>query len=385
MEGAQTSSLDEDLRIRLEGAGEVLEQGVRRLDGLARRLQVGAEKLERDDVDEVRAVLASLPVLDEAVERAERLEAARPLAQDARRAKEQVGQLARACLGQLGKSGDDAGLAETLRRLANALQYVGRPAGPMERALFEGTLDRPWMAFGFLVAQLALVLLALSWPLPAILFMVTGFVLWLRRTRTHWSLLPDRLQLRTSGRPLMDVQYEAISAVTTNDTEVVVHAPDLVLALPTRNPEGLARLLRSMRENMGSASARPRPSAVFPIHLGAGDRGAALFTPEGVYVVREAEERSLVAQVLPGAEGAKAEDALDLLRHLPPEVLAQRLRGLPGTWWPADEVRAVDAANRLVSRTFQRAEEVLRVVPSTIEGRGSLVELDALTAAWPRG
>ncbi|MCC6335104.1 MAG: hypothetical protein IT380_14085 [Myxococcales bacterium] len=381
MERARTSSLDEELRIRLEGADEVLARGVRDLDDVCRRLRAGHEKLERDDVLALKGVLNGLPALDEAEAKADRLEGAGALAQDARRAKDALWQQAKATLTALGKP-VDGGLAESLRRLVSALRYLGRPPGPKERTLFEGTLERPWLTSAFLGLQLLLVLLAMSWPIPALALAGTAFVLWLRRSRTRWSLLPDRLQLRAPRQPLLDVQYEAITSVSAGASSVEVRAPELVLELPTRNPTGLAQLLRSMVAHLGSASPHPGPSAVMTVELSTEGRGTALFTPQGVFVVLRAQEDDLVAQVLPGADRATVVDALEVLRHLPPEVLARRLVALPGAWWPGDVVRRDTA--RLASRTFQRGEQVLHATGLKPERLGYLEDLDDLTRGWGR-
>lgn len=155
-----------------------------------------------------------------------------------------------------------------------------------------------------------------------------------------------------------------------------------MLKLPTRNPAGLARLLRSMRENMGSASSQPQPGSILPVVLDGDARGTALFTPQGVLLVKTSEAQALVSSLLPGADAAKVEDALELLRHLPPEVRAERLRTLQGTWWPSDEVVAVEGPNTLVSRTFQRGEQVLRVIPSNLGAEPVLGALDEITRGW---
>lgn len=384
MERTGTSSLDAELRIRLEGAGEVLEAAIPRLDELTRRLAGGPRLLDRDDLVELRTVLAELPGLDEALEKAERLEPARALAQDARRAQEALWNQARATLEGLDRSTGDAGLAETLRQLIRALKYLGRAAGPRERVLFTGTPSGPWLPFALFGLLGVSSLAAMHWPIPAVLFGLATWLLWTRSGRTSWRMLPDRLQLEALHAPLLDVQYEDITGVTAGASEVEVHAEDLVLKLPTRNPEALARLLRSMHDTMGSAGATPQPSVIVPVALGDGDRGTAVFTAQGAFVVLESDERTALARLLPGADGTKIEDALDLLRHLPPEVLAQRIKDLPGTWWPADETRVVETANASLTRVFERNGDTLRVTFGLAAQNDAKAQLDSVTAGWKR-
>lgn len=384
MERTETSSLDADLRIRLEGAGEVLEKTVPRLDEVTRRLAGGPALLDRDDLLELRTVLAELPSLDEALEKADRLEPARALAQDARRAREALWNQARATLEALNRSTGDAGLAETLRALIRALKYVGRAAGPRERVLFSGTLSGPWLPFAMLALLGVSALAAMHWPIPALLFGLATWLLWTRSGRTSWRMLPDRLQLEAPHAPLLDVQYEDITGVTAGPSEVEVHAEDLVLKLPTRNPEALARLLRSMHDTMGSAAATPQPSAIVPVALGDGERGTAVFTAQGAFVVLDRDERSALAQLFPGAEGTKIEDALDLLAHLPPEVLAQRIKDLPGTWWPVDETRVIETANASLVRVFERDGQTLRVTFGLAAQNDARAQLDSVISGWRR-
>jgi len=382
MERLQTSRLDAELRIRLEGAAERLERALAQLESATRALNRPPDALVPDDVAELRLALHGWAAVDEALEHAERHEGAQALVTSVRRAREGLGAEVTKWLELLKLPREDGGPAEQARRLVKALAHLGRPAGPNERALFETHAALPWPAF-FTSQALALAVATFASGGAGIAVSALGVALFLALSResneVRWRLFADRLQLARPGEPLLDLQYEAITQVTETGGGVTVSTAELSVELPTRGPHGLARLLRSMAATMGAATATPSDHAVADVTVD-GIRGKALVTATGAYVVRETEFDQLVSAVLPGAEHAHLDQALALLCHLPPPALAQRLAGLPGTWWPSDETARVESPNTL-SCTFVReggGSHVLTVLPPLP------TELDALTRGWRR-
>jgi hypothetical protein len=390
MERTRTSSLDADLRIRLEGAAEVLEQAVAQLETATRQLARSPNELVRDDVVDLKAVLAGWAAVDEAIERAQRHEEAAALVARVRQAREALGREVAKWLAMLGLPVEASAPAEQLRGLMKGLAYVGRPAGPNERALFEGEDRRPWGYFAAAQAAAAGVMAYLSPAigLAAAAISGVGFLALTRRpSPVRWTLFPDRLQVDRPASPLIDVQYEAITAVLVDGHRVIVTTADFSLELSSLNANGLARLIRSMGESMGAASPTPGVGVVVPVSFGDRRLGTALFTPSGALVVHETDATAFVNAVLPGAERPTVQSALAMLRHLPAPVLAERLRGLPASWWPADEMLVQESANSLGHRTFVREgdpERRLTVFPTELHLSGALREVDTITAGWRR-
>lgn len=385
MERTGTSSLDADLRIRLEGAGEVLEGAAARLEAARQRLSEGLSNLVRDDVDALKAVLASLPAVDDALAKADRLDGAQVLAAEVRRAREALVPVARAALAQLGRDEVTGGLAEHLRALVAALKHLGRPVGPRELALFEGgsgdAAFRWFLAAEAVAAGLMLVGAAQAGaPLAAL-----ALVAWLmmRGRQQRWRLLPDRLQVERRGAPLIDVQYEDLTGVAAKLGRVLVRAGELELSLSSARPTALEKLLRSLMQHMGGAKATPGASVVLTGSLE--ERSVrALVVPQGVWIIERGDERTVIDAVLPGHDGASLEDALHALAHLPAVLLARRLEGLPGTWWPADETRIVETANASLTRVFERNGQTLRVTFGLAAANASRDELDSVISGWKR-
>lgn len=384
MERTQTSSLDAELRIRLEGAGEVLEAAVARIDYVRGRLAAGLPTLDRDDVEALKGVLAALPAVDEALEKADRLDGAHALAADVRRAREALRPQLAAALQQLGHAPPSGGLAEHLRALLAALKYLGRRPGPHERALFAGQGTTGWVP----VIALQLVAFAFSLLGYAAVSIPAGIVLLLvflamKKPPTRWWLMPDRVLLERPGAPLLEVQYEDIVSLRRTAGNVELAARDASLTLPTIRPAALEKLLRSMMQHMGGARAMPGPSVVLLAALA--ERSVrVLAVPQGVWIVERGDERSVIDAVLPGHGGASLEDALHALSHLPAVLLARRLEGLPGTWWPADEMRVVDTANASLVRVFERNGDTLCVTFGLSAENASRDELDSVISGWRR-
>lgn len=384
MERTQTSSLDAELRIRLEGGAEVLEAAATRLERLGERLGAGLPALDREDVDELKAALAALPAVDDALEKADRLDGAHALAADVRRARDALVPRIAAALTSLGHPAPESGFAAQLRALIAALKYLGRRPGPRERALFEGRGTTGWWAV------LALELLALagvfagvpqvSLPAGAVVLLV---YLARRKPRTRWRLMPDRVQLERPGAPLLEVQYEDIQSVSRGAASVELGLGDATLTLPTVRPAALEKLLRSMRQHMGGAKATPGASVVLTGSLE--ERSVrALVVPQGVWLIERGDERTVIDAVLPGRDGASLEDALHALSHLPAVLLARRIEGLPGTWWPADETRVVETANASLTRVFERNGQTLRVTFGLGAQNDAKAQLDGVISGWKR-
>ncbi|MEW6430134.1 MAG: hypothetical protein AB1730_01390 [Myxococcota bacterium] len=384
MERTETSSLDEALRIRLEGGAEVLEAAVTQLHRLEGRLGAGLAALDREDLGELKAALAALPAVDEALEKADRLDGARALAADVRRARDALVPRIAAALASLGHPAPEGGFAAQLRALIAALKYLGRRPGPGERALFEGQgVTGRWPIVAVELLALAGVLAgyaAVAAPLGVAALVV---YLAMRKPPARWRLMPDRVQLERPGAPLLEVQYEDIQSVSRTAGAVELGLGDATLTLPTLRPGALEKLLRSMVQHMGGATATPGASAVLAGSLE--DRSVhALVVPQGVWIIERGDERTIIDAVLPGHDGASLEDALRALSHLPAVLLARRLEGLPGTWWPADEARVVETANSSLTRVLERNGQTLRVTFGLSDLRDARVALDSVISGWAR-
>lgn len=384
MERTGTSSLDAELRIRLEGGAEVLEAAVTRLQRLGERLGAGLPALDREDVGELKAALAALPAVDEALEKADRLDGAHALAADVRRAREALVPRIAAALTSLGHPVPEGGFAAQLRALIAALKYLGRRPGPRERALFEGQgITGRWpvlavqlLAFAGVLAGYA----AVAAPLGVAVLLI---YLAMKKPPTRWRLLPDRVQLERPGAPLLEVQYEDIQSLSRTAGSVELGLGDATLTLPTARPGALEKLLRSMMQHMGGAKATPGASVVLAGSLD--ERSVrALVVPQGVWIIERGDERAVIDAVLPGHDGASLEDALHALAHLPAVLLARRLEGLPGTWWPADETRIVETANASLTRVFERNGETLRVTFGLAAQNDAKAQLDSVVSGWKR-
>lgn len=384
MERTQTSSLDAELRIRLEGAGEVLEAALARLQRLGARLGAGLPALDREDVDELKAALAALPAVDEALEKADRLDGAHALAADVRRARDALVPRIAAALTSLGHPAPEGGFAAQLRALIAALKHLGRRPGPRERALFEGRGTTGWWA---VFALEALALAGAIAGFPEVSLPAGGLVLlvYLARKKppTRWRLMPDRVLLERPGAPLLEVQYEDIQSVSRGAASVELGLGDATITLPTVRPGALEKLLRSMTQHMGGAKATPGASAVLAGSLD--ERSIrALVVPQGVWIIERGDERAVIDAVLPGHDDASLEDALRALSHLPAVLLARRLEGLPGTWWPADETRVVETANASLTRVLERHGETLRVTFGLSDQHDAKAPFDSVIADWKR-
>jgi hypothetical protein len=377
-------TVDPAVRIRLEGRAELLEAELDQVGGLVARLDKGLGSLTPDDGDDLKAAIRGLASVDDALDRVARTDGAQALAAAVRQQREALATRLPSALEPFLGRAQPTDFVGQLKALALALGHLSRYPGPDEAVLLRGQTSSNWrLTLG--AGGLALVVYLAGQPLGAagILGLLALFHVLSRAPQLRWWLMPDRVVCEQAGLPLLAVQYEHITALEHGQGGLRLHTLHFTLSLPTSSPGRLEALLQSMMQHMGGAQRRPGPHFIRGGKLE--DRPVrVLLVPQGAWVVPEARAKAITDAVLPGHPEATLDLALLALAHLPLALLPTRLKGLPGNWWPADEVRVVGEGNPNLAWAAERDGERLTVLLSSGRGTSARGELDRVTSGWPR-
>jgi hypothetical protein len=186
----ESASVDENLRIRLEGAVERLEDALPLLESLMELLS--RVDLSRDDVATLQECLTRLPRIDEAIDKANRHQGATALTRLLRDRLELAFQAANDRLRQI-----DHAEAPSLRAAVSVVLDLVKKQGSAPRA-DERQLARSSspavvlpIALGVFVAALASLAVPSNWSvlLGCLVFFITVRLL----APSRWILLPDRI------------------------------------------------------------------------------------------------------------------------------------------------------------------------------------------------
>lgn len=340
-----------DLRTRLEGRVETLEDGVHLLESVTAALN--REALTDDDLITLREAVLQLPRLNEALEAALKHDALGPLtrkfAERTRWVQDALSLTLKAQPPSL-----RAGLSDVLARA----KLAARPPRDGETQLMAD--EPPGRGMAVLFGAVATLIFAglvrdaaALWLAPVLMFVASK----LMRRSPSWTLLPDRLHFADLGDEARDVAPSTIDGLSVTRGFVMVRRGDSTKLVPSREPRRLLSWLELLRTPwLSNLESKPVPFALSP----ARDRttnteGVALVGREGVLFIAKSREalflKSFTRVPLPDAPPFESVHAL--ITHVPEgrwNGLGQHLaNSCDAVWLPRSELKLDDSSGeRLV-------------------------------------
>ena len=348
----ESSSIDEDLRIRLEGTIELLEDALPLLDSLMYLL--ARVESSPDDVATLKECVNQLPRIDEAIDRANKYEQAVELTQAVGQRKKTAHYAANDRLRSLGH-GEAPSLRAAAIAVLDLVSRQGTAPRPGEVPLLESA-GPPWVGALFFGAMNAAVV---SWgyspKFGAVYGALTCILMLYARAPTRWMLFADRLYFPTAWPKLgREILPSAIQGLSIQESKVHVQLQGDTVKVQTDSPAKLVSLLRMLKTPwlQGLKSPPGWSLIVDAINQETKVGGRALVSNEGVLFVpamrAEAAVKAVCSEELTGP--MSLDEVLKLIAHLPggrwaalAEHLAQKAEVV---WLPRAELRVEDSVVR---------------------------------------
>lgn len=356
LQRAESSSIGADLRTRMEGGVELLEDGLHLVESVVTALN--RPDFGPDDLDTLREAVSQLPRLDEICEALQPHEEATPLTRVYVERKRWAIDALTLKLGAEPPSVRD-GLQRVLQR---ALRDARAPREGETRLLEDpgGHSVLPWL-FGVM----ATIVGGLSGAFGVgLLIGLLGFF-GLRRLlppRPAWTLLPDRLHVVPRGPPF-DL-LPATVRTTRQRSRLRLDAAGQTLVVDSELAPALEVLLALLGTAwLSNLEPRPEPHAlVSAIDLDTDARGTAWVSAEGLLFIPGTGE-AVCAAICPNLPGPPPE--LSRLALLLAHVPAGRMNGLgeelarktASRWLPKGTLSVVPSANELLGAEVRPRRE----------------------------
>lgn len=383
----ESSSIDEDLRVRMEGAIELVEDALPLLDSLMYLL--ARADASRDDVATLQECLIQLPRIDKAIERLERHPRAAELVRALGERKHAAQIAVNERLAALGQPAP-ASFPAAISTLLDLLRRQGIAPMLAERVLMKSH-PAPWRLalLIFCGASAPLVILG-NHPLFGLLYgvLLAGSWVWWRR-RKPWMLMADRLFFPSSWPKLpRELSPESIRHLSFEGEMVTAKLANETLKLLSSTPKELVSVLHLLRGVWLSGLRSPaRPFVLVDgIEQGGNEAGRALISAEGLLFVATSRRallvKALTREALPTAPSL--DQVLELIAHLPEgrwAAMGEHLeQSADACWFPRGGLSLEGEPQRL-GATLRHRERVVRVTFSRDEKR---LEAEALLGR-PRG
>ena len=359
---SESAAIQSDLRIRLEGTIELLEDALPLMDSVHDLLS--RDEPSRDDVATLQECINQLPRLAQALDRAQQHETAGELTRALRARLESARLVANERLVQRGTA-EQPSLRAALVETAKQLRQQGTAPGPGETQLLAAS--SPPVVFALLIALGAGALtwtgLGAPWHLLAGALALFLALRWL--TPRPWVLLPDRIFFPKHGAELArECTPAELEGARIDGSRVVARLGREEVELHCESPKRLLSLLTLLGgPSLSGLLSRPRRSVVLQAEGGEPSEGGfALVSAEGVLFVptltASSAVRCLSGQPLPVP--LELEELLQLLAHVPqekwPSVCAQLEANAGAVWLRPGELTVEPSANAHLGRTLVEGE-----------------------------
>lgn len=380
----ESASIDEGLRIRLEGAIELLEDALPLLDSLM--YLCARVETSRDDVATLQECVTQLPRIDEAIDKANRHEAAGTLTHALGQRKQAALLAANTRLHALGH--DEApSLRAGLTALLDLLRRQGTAPRPGEKqwAVASGAPTLLSLVVGILVTWLTYALIDSAW---CVLFGAFASVVALYLLApSPWVLLADRIYFPAQPpRLAREIPTRSIEGVTVDGDKVIAQLPGEKVELHSSSAAAVASLLQLMK---GPWLAGLQSPASWSVLLDAvsevtRESGRALLSAEGVLFIPKAREPLVLAALSAEklASPPSLDDLLQLIAHLPPgrwDALGEHLaKSADAVWLPRNELAVEDTWNAHLAVVVRAGARRVRLMFSWKTGEDSQVKAEAM-------
>jgi hypothetical protein len=374
----ESARIDEGLRIRLEGAIELLEDALPLLDSLTRVL-TRAES-SRDDLATLHECALQLPRIEEAIDRAHRHEQAIALTQLIGTRKQSTLVTANERLVLLGQPAAPS-LRGAVTQLMDLIKAQGIAPQPGERVLAEST-SPPWLTGLVLGGVLALVISNwLGAALGAVFGAVVCIAMLFGRAPSPWVLLANRIYFPPRWpRLARQLSPSAIEGLAVERIGVIARVGNEVVKLQATEPEALVATLHLLRSPWLAGLESPARASVAVDAMDDASKGAgrALIAVEGVLFVPH-ERRALVVKALTEKKlpvEPAIDEVLGLVAHLPEgkwaAVGAHLQKSADAIWISRDDLELED---NVVCDGERRVRLMLSRDPRRVEAEALLERL----------
>ncbi len=367
----ESASIDEGLRVRLEGEIELLEDALPLLDSL--RYLLARVETSKDDVATLHECINQLPRIDEAIDHANKHEQAHGLTAAVGARKQQALIAANERLVTLGRH-EEPSLRAAVTSILELVkgQGVAPQAGEVKLMESEGP---PWMVALLSAAGMTSLFFLFDWPLVGAilgaLFFIT--ILYARSADRSWVLLPDRLFLPARWPRLSrEISSGEIQSVSVDSRTVTVALKQEKLELRSTEPEELAMKLRLLASVW--LQGLQSPASAFEIVDAVDDssqaKGRALITKEGVLFVPSERSALCVKAITPAKmpKEPRLDEVLGLIAHLPEgrwTALGDHLtKSADAIWLPSDDA---DVEENVVHLGEKRVRLLLSNSPRRVD------------------
>lgn len=381
----ESAPIQSDLRIRLEGTIELLEDALPLMDSVHDVLN--RAEPSRDDVATLQECINQLPRLAEAIDKAQPHETAVELTRALRARFESARLTANARLVQLGAT-EQPSLRAALVETAKHLRRQGTAPGPGETHLLISA--GPPMVFALLIALAAggLTWFAIGSPGHVLLGALAFFLSLRWLTPRPWVLLPDRLFLPRHGTELArECSPDELEDARVDGSRVVAKLGGEEVELHSESPERLLSLLGLLKSGwLSGLQSRPRTAVVLKAEGGEPPaQGLALLSTEGVLFVPalSADSCTTCLTLQPLLGPLPLEQLLELLAHVPREKWASVCEHLEqnagALWLRPGELKVEPSANAHLGRMLSDGKHQVRVLfPAPKHGDDRQARADAL-------
>lgn len=304
-----------ELRTRLEGRVETLEDGIYLLESVTAALN--REAFSDDDLTTLHEATLQLPRLNEALEAALKHDELGPLT---RKFAERTRWVQDALSLKLKAQPPSlrAGLSDVLAKA----KLAARPPRDGETQLMTDTPPARGMAilFGAIAALIFAGLVqdaAALWIAPVFMFIASK----LMRKSPGWTLLPDRLHFADLGDDARDIPPNTIDGVSVTRGFVMLRRGENTKLVPTREPRRLVAWLELLRSTwLSNLESKPVPFALAPARdRSTNSEGVALIGREGVLFIAKSREALFMKSFTraPLTDAPPFESVHSLITHVP--------------------------------------------------------------------
>ena len=370
----ESSSIDEDLRVRMEGAIELVEDALPLLDSVMYLL--ARTDASPDDVATLQVCLTQLPRIEEALAKLDRHPDAAPLARALSERRHAAQIAANERLAALGHPAPPT-LRAAISTLLDLLRRRGIAPLPSERVLMK-SLRPPWGMVAFMCCACATPTFFgghLLWSLALGLFQGVLWT-WVAVRRRKWLLLADRLYFPASWPGLSrELSPGSIRQLTFEGELVTARLANETLALWSSAPKELVSTLHLLRGVWLSGLRSPAPPFVLvdATDERGNEAGRALISRQGLLFVATTRRallvKALTREALPTEPSL--DQVLELIAHLPEgrwaAVCEHLEQSADASWFPRGGLSLESEPQRLgvtvrcderaVSVTFSRDEK----------------------------
>ena len=317
----ESSSIDEGLRIRLEGTIELLEDALPLLDSLT--FLMGRDEPSHDDLETLQECINQLPRIAEAIDVANRHEQAIALTLAVGQRVNTAFAEANRRLVQLGQES-----APSLRAAVQAVLAQMRRQGTLPQPGERRLMESAGVAWGWVLFLSGLVTATAFFNLETFaavaLGAFAGILSLLLIPSYPWVLLPGRLHIPARrGALAHDILPSAMEELSIEGDTVFAKSGNQALALRTSAPVKLLSLLCLLKSpSLAGLQSAARDSVVLDaVDEETKERGRALVTTEGVLFVPASSTHRLVTALVETLLPAEPtlDEVLLLLAHLPTE------------------------------------------------------------------